>query len=78
MEIKRKNDNPINTNSKENIKSILFIIWFVTSLILMLSLGSINGMYSLIILGQYFFIFGIISFGENKIISMAFSIIGSG
>lgn len=74
----KKNEDSSNTNSKEKIKSILFIIWFITSLILMCSLGSINGMYSLITLGQYFLVFGIISFGANKIAATSFSIIGSG
>jgi len=76
MGIQRKNDDSQNTNLKENVKSILFLIWFIASLILMCSLGAINGMYSLIIIGQYFLVFGIISNSANKVMSISFSIIG--
>ena len=50
---------------KDKIGCILFIVWFIGSLILMVS----SKKYSMIVFGQYFLMFGIVQFRSFKRIS---------
>lgn len=69
---------------KKNIKDILigtfFLIWFVCSIISMLYLSKINKYYTIMIFGQYFFVFGLIplkvAVGKEKLMSVPFILIG--
>ncbi len=57
---------PENTNQKTNIISILFIIWFIASLIGMCVFAALESIYCIAILGQYFLVFGIAALASEE------------
>lgn len=64
------------------IMGIIFIVWFVCSIIAMLYLSKINTYYTIMIFGQYFFVFGFIPLkhaeGLDKLIGAPFILVGLG
>jgi len=48
-----------------NLFGVLFILWFIASIVGMVYFAEVNGLISLIIVGQYFFIFAMMAFLEQ-------------
>lgn len=48
-----------------NLFGVLFILWFIASIVGMVYFAEVNGLISLIIVGQYFFIFAMMTFLEQ-------------
>lgn len=48
-----------------NLFGVLFILWFIASIVGMVYFAEVNGLISLIIVGQYFFIFAMMVFLEQ-------------
>ena len=73
-------NNEVNTSKKGTIGGILFIIWFISSIVLLLIMSEKNTNYTVMIFGQYFLVFGLIAFFKNKgtgrLISIPFILIG--
>ncbi len=57
---------------------IIFLIWFVGSLILIIHLSNVNPIYSVICFGQYFLVFGLIALCNKVWPGLIFAIIGLG
>lgn len=83
--MKEENDVIVDIDKKRKTKigrilSIVFIIWFIASIGAMLVLAEINPLYSVIIFGQYFLIFGFIPIkngvGKEKLVGVPFLLIG--
>jgi len=59
---------------------IIFLIWFFGSIFLMIYLSKINGYYTVMVFGQYFFVFGLIplcgSKEKDKLIGIPFVLVG--
>jgi len=65
---------------KEKIKGIVFVTWFIASIISIVYLSSYSELYAIIAFGQVFFGFGFIPLtqerGFKRLIGLPFSIIG--
>ena len=59
---------------------IIFLIWFIGSIVSMLYLSNINEYYAIMIFGQYFLVFGMIPLlkekGMEKLICVPFILVG--
>ena len=71
-----------NNNNKvlrENAKSILFLVWFVLSLLMIMVGGAIDSNYGMIAFGQFFIVFGILSYriSDIKLMPLLFIIVGA-
>lgn len=63
----------------EKILGIIFLIWFVGSIVALFYFSQINGYYALMVFGQYFVVFGIIplfSKAKGKLIGIPFILVG--
>lgn len=83
--MEEENDVIIDVNKKrkkkrEKILSIVFLIWFIASIVAMLVLAEINSLYTVIIFGQYFLIFGFVPIkngeGKEKLVGVPFLLVG--
>ena len=65
---------------KSSLIGIVFIIWFIASIIGLIYFSKINEYYTIMIFGQYFLVFGMIPLfkaeGSDKLISIPFLSIG--
>ena len=70
----------MNKDSKSSLIGIIFIIWFIGSIISMVYFSKINEYYTIMIFGQYFLVFGIIPLksakGMEKLMSVPFILVG--
>lgn len=73
-------NNEIIEDTKGKIKSVIFVTWFIASIISIISLSKYNELYSIIVFGQMFFVFGLIPLtqekGIKKLIGLPFVLIG--
>lgn len=70
----------MNKDFKSNLMGIIFIIWFIGSIVSMIYLSNINEYYAIMIFGQYFLVFGMIPLvkekGMDRLISVPFILVG--
>ena len=70
----------IKKKRKSSFWGMVFIIWFIASIVGLMYFSKINGYYTVMIFGQYFFVFGLIpltqSEGKEKLISVPFLLVG--
>lgn len=52
--------------TKDIIITVLFLTWFIASLISLIVMLAINPLYSLMVFGQYFLVFGFLIFSQKK------------
>lgn len=71
-----------NNSFWSKIFGIIFIIWFLGSIFLLMYLSKINAYYTVMVFGQYFFVFGLIPLSKGKgmerLISIPFILVGLG
>ena len=62
----------------EKILGKLFLVWFIGSIIALVVFAEINPIYSIMVFGQYFLVFGIIALKNDKdgIIGVSFTTVG--
>lgn len=73
------NNKSMNNSPFEKILSVIFVMWFIGSIISLVVLSEINGYYTVIVLGQFFLVFGlVIPKGETKdwLITITFILVG--
>ena len=71
----KKNNNFI----KDIIISIIFLTWFIGSIVALLIFSKINGYYTVMIFGQYFLVFGLIPLlnkDSKNLIGIPFALVG--
>ena len=54
-----ENNNKNKTSLKNKVLSVLFLTWFIGSIVAMIVFSNINEYYSIMFFGQYFIVFGL-------------------
>lgn len=75
-----ENNNKNKTSLKNKVLSVLFLTWFIGSIVAMIVFSNINEYYSIMFFGQYFIVFGLIPMfagDKEKIIGIPFLLVGA-